>query len=178
MTIGTGTLFDRGEAKRFRGLIRDRYRLMALRLEKKKVPLTFTVEELGRHILAQLGGYYDGVIVCRYCRRPLDLSDAALDHAVPFARGGSPDLSNIEPICRECNDRKGGLLPEEYEALLAFLEREIPLARTEILKRLQQSTKLAASMRHNMARIGELKKSGAWKAAGKRNKAVAVEGEF
>lgn len=172
MSIGTGALFDSGEAKRFRAIIRDRYRLLAMRLGKKKIPLTFSVEGLAAHILAQMGGYHDDVITCRYCHRPIDLSDAALDHAVPFARGGSPDLSNIELICRECNDRKGGLLPEEYELLLAFLEREIPLARMEILKRLQQSTKLAASMRHNMARIGELKKTGEWQKAAKHSRKV------
>lgn len=168
--IGTGALFDSGAAKRFRGIIRDRYRLLALRLEKKKIPLTFRLEDLASHILAQMGGYHDGVIICRYCRQPIDLSDAALDHAVPFARGGSPDLSNIEVVCKECNDRKGGLFPAEYEALLAFLEAEIPLARTEILKRLQQSTKLAASMRHNMGRISALKKSGEWQKVSKGRK--------
>lgn len=176
--IGTGALFDRDAEKRFKTMTAQRYGSIQVRMLKKGIPQTFTLPKFRAHILAKLGGCADGAVRCRYCGAVCDLADVALDHAEPLIRGGSPGLDNLELICQPCNDAKGGLFPAEYEALLAFLEREIPLARTEVLKRLRQSVKLAAGMRHNMGRISALKKSGAWQQAGKKRKAVAVEEEF
>lgn len=51
----------------------------------------------------QLKQYYGNRCVC--CGR----SDVRIhrDHVVPICRGGSNDISNIQPLCPDCNKRKG-----------------------------------------------------------------------
>ena len=39
----------------------------------------------------------------------------AVDHVISRKRGGSDDLSNLSPICRACNSRKGS---KEYAVFL------------------------------------------------------------
>lgn len=98
MTIGAGALFDRDAEKRFRTITRDRYNSLRARMERKKIPMLFTLEGFRLGILSALGGRPDGAIQCRYCYVVLDLSEAALDHAEPLIRGGSPGLDNLELI--------------------------------------------------------------------------------
>lgn len=64
--------------------------------------------------------------------------------------------------------------PGEYLSLLAFLET-IPLARIDVLKRLEQSVALAAGARGNAAVIHTLKQTGQWQAvqASRREKMKA-----
>lgn len=178
--IGNGVLFITDERRRFNAITRQRYDSLCGRMERKGYSaMPFTVEQYRAHALDAMGGYYEGAVTCRYCSRPLDFADSVGDHAVPLSRGGSPNLSNIDFICADDNDRKGSMLPVEYLMLLAFVERELPLARTDILARLQKATKLAASMRFNMARISELKTNGAWAKAGKRKgKPILAKEDF
>ena len=48
---------------------------------------------------------------CLYCGRPAD----TLDHVIPIAWGGTNDAENMQPICRNCNSKKGGKLPSRRE---------------------------------------------------------------
>jgi 5-methylcytosine-specific restriction protein A len=41
---------------------------------------------------------------CLSCGKGGKLS---VDHVVPLAKGGTNDLSNIQPLCLRCNQRKG-----------------------------------------------------------------------
>ena len=144
---GVGILFANKAKSGFLSLTGSRYDGMVTRIAKKKLPpLPFTKEEFRAHVLAALGGYDDGAVQCRYCRGFFTLQDLAVDHAKPLSRGGSPGLDNLEYPCKPCNDRKGSMSPDEFLALLAFLET-IPLARIDVLKRLEQSVKLAAGAR-------------------------------
>jgi 5-methylcytosine-specific restriction endonuclease McrA len=42
--------------------------------------------------------------ICLWCDRKTVLT---VDHIVPICRGGSNDISNIQPLCRRCNSEKG-----------------------------------------------------------------------
>lgn len=48
---------------------------------------------------------------CRYCASTNKI--LAVDHIVPFSRGGSADPSNLAAACKSCNSRKKDRTPEE-----------------------------------------------------------------
>ena len=108
--------------------------------------------------LAALGGKEDGFIQCRYCRGFFTFKDVAMDHERPLSRGGSQGLENIGYPCRTCNQAKGSMDPGEFLKLREFLEKEIPMARQDVLSRLSMSVQLAAGARGDAAVKGELKK--------------------
>ena len=45
--------------------------------------------------------------ICVGCGRTLTKETAVRDHIVALAKGGSNDISNIQPLCKSCNSRKG-----------------------------------------------------------------------
>lgn len=82
--------------------------------------LPFDKKQFTAWLLDQFGGE-NNAILCRYCRRPIDVYNCQLDHGVPIARAGSPGLSNLDPVCEPCNHVKGKLTPEEFESFLVKL---------------------------------------------------------
>jgi 5-methylcytosine-specific restriction endonuclease McrA len=161
--IGIGVLFPRDAHKTFMDVTRSRYSGMVERLKRKELPpLDFDLDAFRADVLGVLGGKEDGVVVCRYCKMYFGVEDIAVDHAQPLSRGGKTGLSNLDYPCKRCNDIKGSLTIDELLKLIEFLEKEIPLARQDVLSRLQKAVALAAGARADMAIKGELKKSGAW----------------
>jgi hypothetical protein len=53
------------------------------------------------HVFARDGG------VCRLCGTAVKPGDQSLDHIVPWSRGGSDDLTNLQLAHRRCNSAKG-----------------------------------------------------------------------
>ena len=51
---------------------------------------------------------------CTYCGHRRRASSLDIDHVIPVARGGSNDPSNLQVICRPCNQRKGVQTDEEF----------------------------------------------------------------
>lgn len=50
--------------------------------------------------------------MCVYC----GIVEAdTIDHVIPLSRGGTNELSNLRPACRECNMAKGNRLPTEMQ---------------------------------------------------------------
>jgi hypothetical protein len=41
---------------------------------------------------------------CRWCSSPYELQ---VDHMIPYSRGGTGDLSNLQTLCGPCNRFKG-----------------------------------------------------------------------
>jgi 5-methylcytosine-specific restriction endonuclease McrA len=60
---------------------------------------------------------------CPYCGVALTISNFSLDHLEPTSRGGHHCLTNMVVCCERCNQTKGPLTAQEFEALLAFLRR-------------------------------------------------------
>lgn len=165
--VGSGSLFQDDSHRLFVSLSGSRYDAMCDRLERKKLPpLAFSKTQFRAKILELMGGKEDGVVRCRYCLSFFGIKDISADHAIPLSRGGSTDLHNLEFPCKQCNLRKGNCKPDEFLALLAFLET-IPFARIDILKRLEISVQLAAGQRSTAAVVGKLKSTGQWSAAQK-----------
>ena len=68
---------------------------------------TFTADDVRRIYDSQSGE-------CVYCDEWLPLSMMQRDHIVALARGGSNWPSNIQLLCRSCNQRKWALHPDEF----------------------------------------------------------------
>ena len=176
--VGTGSLFPQTVHDLFMSITGSRYSGMVSRMKRKKLPpLQFSLKEFRDDILGVMGGKADGAIQCRYCHGFFTLDGISVDHAKPLSRGGDAGLSNLDYPCRACNQIKGSMDVGEFTRLLSFLET-IPLARTDVIKRLQQSVALAAGARSNMGAISELKKNGQWQAvqASRRAKKKAKMG--
>lgn len=85
-----------------------RERRMAMRrrrARKANAEGDFTAQQFRR-----LCDRYDNQCLC--CgRKDVELT---ADHVVPLSWGGSNDISNIQPLCRKCNARKGDRRDTDY----------------------------------------------------------------
>jgi hypothetical protein len=150
-SIRGGSLFKSETRADFMAVTADRYASMKSRLKKKGLPPPpFSLDDFRADVLSVMGGKKDGALQCRYCLGYFVINEIAVDHATPLSRGGSLGIENLDYICGPCNDRKGALTLDEYAALLGFLATLHPLARQDILKRLEQSNKLAAGLRRSI----------------------------
>jgi 5-methylcytosine-specific restriction endonuclease McrA len=48
----------------------------------------------------------DGYL-CRYCKRPVSMETANIDHVIPWKHGGRTTDANLVSCCRFCNYQKG-----------------------------------------------------------------------
>lgn len=54
--------------------------------------------------------------LCHYCgQRQKSPKDLTMDHLVPLGRGGRSVKGNLVPACKECNNKKKVMLPQEWE---------------------------------------------------------------
>lgn len=125
----------------------------------REVP--FTLEEFRDWLLLKLGTE-GGVVKCPYCAAFLSINEAVVDHRIPASQGGSLDLGNLDLICKQDNDQKGGMCGECYQELLEWSAVGAsygdhspgvhPACRQNMLHRLAIAVQLAARQRAEMAK--------------------------
>lgn len=52
---------------------------------------------------------------CAICGRPIDFYSMTVDHKIPLSKGGTNELTNLQPACLTCNFLKNGLTMDELE---------------------------------------------------------------
>lgn len=65
-------------------------------------------EETRKKILSLYGNK------CHYCGVDLNIFNTEIDHAIPVARNGSSEISNLRASCKKCNEEKGDKTEGEY----------------------------------------------------------------
>lgn len=56
---------------------------------------------------------------CSYCRAPLTLEEATLDHVVAKSNGGRMHRGNAVLACATCNAKKRGMSERKFRKLIA-----------------------------------------------------------
>lgn len=51
--------------------------------------------------------------ICSYCVKVIEYDDATNDHIIPTSKGGPTTWENCTLACRECNNSKGDMTPQE-----------------------------------------------------------------
>ncbi len=77
--------------------------------DKEKRSAESSSASLSRHIPASVRVsvlHRDGY-KCVFCGRRPNQVQLEVDHIVPFSKGGSNDLSNLQTLCFDCNRGKG-----------------------------------------------------------------------
>ncbi len=99
------------------------------RCADSNIQLPYTIEEFRAWLKPFVG------TLCS-CGRRLTLKALAVDHQVPVSRGGLWSLGNLAAMCRQCNWRKGKLLPSEYASLVELLIGFSAESREDVFRRL------------------------------------------
>lgn len=58
-----------------------------------------------------------GITVCHWCKTPLTLDTSTIEHVIPLARGGLDNANNRTLACYDCNQDRGGNMPELNNAI-------------------------------------------------------------
>lgn len=93
---------------------------------------------------------------CSYCGTMLTLENVSLDHIEPFTTSAARKnllikkqmdrVSNLQIICRSCNQQKGNLSHDKFVKLNKFLDTD-PEISAYVRKKLMQSTVMFAHSR-------------------------------
>lgn len=100
---------SRGNKNRWKG----GYQNHLMHTKRRRV---LELQASGFHTLEQWEGLKkECEYMCLCCKRYEPEIVLSEDHIVPLSRGGSDDISNIQPLCRSCNSRK-------YVNVINFME--------------------------------------------------------
>jgi 5-methylcytosine-specific restriction endonuclease McrA len=98
-------------------------------------PIHFNERELGVWLWRKVGL---NAITCPHCNAPIDILSLTLDHVIPRDADGETSLDNLEPVCQDCQQRKGPMTGGAYTSLLRFAQSELsPYDQKILLSRLK-----------------------------------------
>lgn len=90
-------------------------------------------ESRGKYTAAALA-FLHGSSDCWLCREPVDMSlrypaamSGSSDHVIPYAKGGSNDISNLLLSHLDCNMRKQDRMPDEVRSVFPDADLELAL---------------------------------------------------
>ena len=62
---------------------------------------------------------------CAYCGKKIEYEDMQIDHIAPKGRGGTDEISNLNPACRRCNFYKSTLTMEKFRSRIKTLHERV-----------------------------------------------------
>lgn len=68
-----------------------------------------------KELMKQLTYVIYGRKICNCCGESFPEYKLSIDHIIPQDLGGPTITNNLLPLCRECNNEKANLLPEQFE---------------------------------------------------------------
>jgi len=66
----------------------------------KKTKRIFIPSEVRKYV------YQRDKFQCQSCGKKIEETPLNVDHIIPLAKGGSNDISNLQTLCRLCNQKK------------------------------------------------------------------------
>lgn len=103
-------------------------------IRRPAAPIEFNKQQLREWLWQRVGL---NAIPCPYCGAPIDIVSLTLDHIHPRSIGGDFSLSNMQPICKDCNSMKGDMTCAGFEKLLMFARTLSPHDQTKLAARLK-----------------------------------------
>lgn len=95
-----------------------------------------------KYVIRNYNNVYHGEIhECSYCSCEIHREDSeyyTIDHIVPLELGGSNDICNIVPACRNCNFEKGRLTIDEWLNILTRKYDKTEGLNTELLYKIMR----------------------------------------
>jgi 5-methylcytosine-specific restriction endonuclease McrA len=81
----------------------DKHQKQPIKYKKKKIPLAVRQSVW----IKQFGRVFQHKCFVSWCHRVLSCFDFEVGHNIPESKGGTLDLTNLYPICHQCNTGMG-----------------------------------------------------------------------
>ena len=90
---------------------------------------------------------------CMYCGHKIREGDGAVDHKMPFSRGGKETPKNMQLLCAPCNTRKGDLSDGEFKRRFkSVLPAKLPPIKVIPLSKFEAVAKTVADRKAKAAK--------------------------